>query len=136
MHGQVKLDPYGLLCHVNYFEADAFARWKNKRLPNEFEWEYTANNCINSTDEFKVYDLFGCLWQWTSSYFTPYPNYKPYKGSLGEYNGKFMSNQIVLRGSSFATPNPKLPFAANNIKLPSKFLICVTPDKDVFAPLT
>ncbi len=91
--------------HISYYEADAYARWSKKRLPTEFEWEISANKLSKKNNNFDSYNFFGALWQWTSSYFTPYPNYKPYSGSIGEYNGKFMSNQIVLRGSSYATPD-------------------------------
>mgnify|MGYP001233099802 CR=1 FL=1 len=102
--GKNEIDDNEPVSHISYYEAEAFARWSNKRLPNEFEWEYSAYNYLDKNKKSEIHNLFGSLWQWTNSYFTPYPNFKPYKGSLGEYNGKFMSNQIVLRGSSFVTP--------------------------------
>jgi ergothioneine biosynthesis protein EgtB len=83
--------------HVSYYEADAFARWTGKHLPSEFEWEAAAR-----TGE--LADAFGVVWQWTRSAYAPYPAYRPAAGALGEYNGKFMVNQMVLRGSSVATP--------------------------------
>jgi formylglycine-generating enzyme required for sulfatase activity len=83
--------------HVSYYEADAYARWAGKDLPTEQEWEIAANSGA-------LADAFGIVWQWTRSAYTPYPGYKPAPGALGEYNGKFMVNQIVLRGSSLATP--------------------------------
>ncbi|PPR79526.1 MAG: Hercynine oxygenase [Alphaproteobacteria bacterium MarineAlpha2_Bin1] len=101
--GKKEVDDDEPVSHINYYEADAYARWCKKRLPTEFEWEYAAKNSITNKNS-TILDLFGSVWQWTSSYFMPYPNYKPYRGSLGEYNGKFMSNQIVLRGSSYTTP--------------------------------
>jgi ergothioneine biosynthesis protein EgtB len=83
--------------HVSYYEADAFARWAGKHLPSEFEWEAAARAG-------ELEDAFGIVWQWTRSAYAPYPAYRPVAGALGEYNGKFMVNQMVLRGSSVATP--------------------------------
>ena len=83
--------------HVSYYEADAFARWAGKDLPTEAEWEVAAR--ANLLD-----DAFGIVWQWTRSAYLPYPGYRAADGALGEYNGKFMINQMVLRGSSHATP--------------------------------
>ena len=83
--------------HVSYYEADAFARWAGKHLPSEFEWEVAARAG-------ELEDAFGVVWQWTRSAYAPYPAYRPAAGALGEYNGKFMVNQMVLRGSSVATP--------------------------------
>ena len=84
------------VCHVSYFEADAFARWAGARLPTEFEWEATARSDA-------VEQLYGDVWQWTQSAYVAYPNYKPTTGAIGEYNGKWMADQWVLRGSSRAT---------------------------------
>ena len=83
--------------HVSYYEADAFARWAGKHLPSESEWEVAARAG-------ELEDAFGVVWQWTRSAYGPYPAYRPVAGALGEYNGKFMVNQMVLRGSSVATP--------------------------------
>ncbi len=111
------------VCHVSYFEADAFARWAGKRLPTEFEWETSANNAapcgvfadvlfrnrepihpqIEAPAEDVGINMFGNVWQWTGSHYSPYPGYRPASGALGEYNGKFMCNQFVLRGGSCAT---------------------------------
>jgi ergothioneine biosynthesis protein EgtB len=85
------------VCHVSYYEADAFARWAGKDLPTEAEWEVAA---IGGALD----DAFGTVWQWTRSAYAPYPGYRAAAGALGEYNGKFMVNQMVLRGSSLATP--------------------------------
>ena len=81
------------VCHVSYYEADAYARWCGKRLPTEFEWE-AANAYFN----------WGQRWEWTNSAYLPYPGFQTAEGAVGEYNGKFMSSQMVLRGASVATP--------------------------------
>ena len=85
--------------HVSFYEADAFARWSGARLPTEMEWEVAA-----TAEATGLAQLYGDVWQWTRSAYAPYPGYAPPAGALGEYNGKFMSNQIVLRGGSCATP--------------------------------
>jgi ergothioneine biosynthesis protein EgtB len=96
--GLKPVDPEQPVCHVSYYEADAFARWRGKHLPTEMEWEVAArSNELN--------DAFGIVWQWTRSSYSPYPGYSTVEGALGEYNGKFMVNQLVLRGSSLATPD-------------------------------
>ena len=116
--GEIDLDPYRSVCHVSYYEADAFARWSGARLPSEAEWEQVAVNRPVSGNlldqrEFHpggsdsgdhVSQLFGDVWEWTQSPYSAYPGYEPLAGSLGEYNGKFMCNQMVLRGGSCATP--------------------------------
>jgi ergothioneine biosynthesis protein EgtB len=95
--GLQPIDPSSPVCHVSYYEADAFARWSGKHLPTEMEWEVAARgNELN--------DAFGIVWQWTRSAYSPYPGFRAIDGALGEYNGKFMVNQLVLRGSSLATP--------------------------------
>ncbi len=91
------VDPAAPVCHVSYYEADAFARWRGKHLPTEMEWEVAARAGL-------LNDAFGAVWQWTRSAYSPYPGYRAVEGALGEYNGKFMVNQLVLRGSSLATP--------------------------------
>ncbi len=95
--GLRRVDPAQPVCHVSYYEADAFARWSGKDLPTEGEWEVAAKRGA-------IADAFGIVWQWTRSAYSPYPGYKAAPGALGEYNGKFMVNQMVLRGSSLATP--------------------------------
>ena len=83
--------------HVSYYEAEAFARFAGKHLPSEAEWEVAARAGL-------LADAFGIAWQWTRSAYLPYPGYRAAEGALGEYNGKFMVSQMVLRGSSLATP--------------------------------
>jgi ergothioneine biosynthesis protein EgtB len=95
--GLKPVDPAMPVCHISYYEADAFARWAEKHLPTEFEWEVAARAGI-------IGDAFGIVWQWTRSAYLSYPGYRADPGALGEYNGKFMVNQMVLRGSSLATP--------------------------------
>ena len=115
LHGVQPLDLSIPVCHVSYYEADAFARWAGARLPTEFEWEAAAqstNELVHGTfaDEEHFHPraqnstYCGDCWQWTSSSYAPYPGYRSLEGTLGEYNGKFMSNQYVLRGGSCATP--------------------------------
>ncbi|KQS52647.1 MAG: ergothioneine biosynthesis protein EgtB [Flavobacteriaceae bacterium] len=91
--GLEKLNPEAILTHISFYEAVAFAAWKKMRLPTEFEWEAAA-------DKFN----WGKRWEWTNSAYLPYPNFKKPEGAIGEYNGKFMVNQMVLRGASCATP--------------------------------
>ena len=92
------VDPGLPVTHISYYEADAYARWAGRDLPTEQDWEVAARNGA-------LGDAFGLVWQWTRSAYTAYPGYRPVAGALGEYNGKFMSNQFVLRGSSVATPD-------------------------------
>jgi ergothioneine biosynthesis protein EgtB len=95
--GEQPVDPEAAVCHISYFEAEAFARWAGKHLPSEEEWETAARAGL-------LDDAFGAVWQWTRSAYLPYPGYRAAEGALGEYNGKFMVSQMVLRGSSCATP--------------------------------
>jgi ergothioneine biosynthesis protein EgtB len=95
--GLQRIEETAPVCHVSYYEADAFARWSGKHLPSEQEWEVAARAG-------ELHDAFGVVWQWTRSAYSPYPAYRAVEGALGEYNGKFMVNQMVLRGSSLATP--------------------------------
>jgi ergothioneine biosynthesis protein EgtB len=96
--GMAPLDPDSPVCHVSYYEADAYARWAGHRLPTEAEWEVAARMHP------ELPRLFGDRWQWTQSAYVAYPGYAPPAGAIGEYNGKWMSDQWVLRGSSIATP--------------------------------
>jgi ergothioneine biosynthesis protein EgtB len=98
LHGVAPLDLRAPAAHLSMFEADAYVRWAGARLPTEAEWE------VASADQ-RMRQLFGHCWQWTSSSYSAYPGYRPVEGALGEYNGKFMVNQYVLRGSSQATPS-------------------------------
>ncbi|MGC2695246.1 MAG: ergothioneine biosynthesis protein EgtB [Candidatus Angelobacter sp.] len=119
--GRRKVEEAEPVCHVSYYEADAFARWAGARLPTEFEWEVAASrlpvqgNLLENgnfhpevappaLEEGQPVQMFGDGWEWTASAYLAYPGYKPAPGALGEYNGKFMSGQMVLRGGSCATP--------------------------------
>jgi ergothioneine biosynthesis protein EgtB len=120
LHGLQALDPQGAAIHLSYFEADAYARWAGARLPTEFEWEAAAMKANQQTDATDIgylghlhprscgqaglAQLYGVAWQWTASSYAPYPGYAAAEGAIGEYNGKFMVNQYVLRGSSCVTP--------------------------------
>jgi ergothioneine biosynthesis protein EgtB len=114
LDGLKAVDPAEPVCHISYYEADAFARWRDSRLPTEEEWEVAAAR-IPARGSFlretaarpRVAEgpqMFGDVWEWTSSPYVAYPGFKPAEGLLGEYNGKFMVNQLVLRGGSCATP--------------------------------
>lgn len=120
LHGRRPLDLTAPVVHVSHYEADAFARWSGARLPTEFEWEHavrtlgdpagpaTTIESLRPTaapDEAgDLADWCGQVWQWTASAYLPYPGFRPAAGAVGEYNGKFMSGQMVLRGGSFHTP--------------------------------
>ena len=116
LYGRKPLDPNTPVSHVSGYEADAFARWADYRLPSEFEWESLAGQgplqgqfvdegCLHPRGPADEADnqMHGCLWEWTSSAYSPYPGYRPAAGAVGEYNGKFMANQLVLRGGSCVT---------------------------------
>ena len=127
LSGMRSVDPHEPVCHLSYFEADAYARWAGARLPSEAEWEVAARTVWDGdgdapgsfADAGRLHpapaasggdgapaalrQMYGEVWQWTHSQYSPYPGYKPLDGALGEYNGKFMANQFVLRGGSVAT---------------------------------
>lgn len=112
--GVQPLDTNAPVCHINYYEADAFARWAGYRLPTEFEWEVASLEQFNESALVKSHYLhpspehnswFQQVWQWTQSSYAPYPGFKPEEGAVGEYNGKFMCNQMVLRGGSCFSPS-------------------------------
>jgi ergothioneine biosynthesis protein EgtB len=130
--GSGPLDPHRPVCHVSWFEADAFARWNGRRLPTEFEWELAAD-AVPITGTFLegqewhpraamegpgLRQLFGDLWELTQSAYAPYPGYAPVEGALGEYNGKFMANQTVLRGGSCVTPHSHIRATYRNFFYP------------------
>ena len=102
--GQQALSAAEPVCHLSYYEADAYARWAGVRLCREDEWECMANADGNAPSGTQPRQMYGELWQWTGSAYLPYPGFRPRPGAVGEYNGKFMINQMVLRGGSFATP--------------------------------
>jgi ergothioneine biosynthesis protein EgtB len=123
LDGMKEVQPAEPVCHVSYYEADAYARWANARLPLEAEWEVAAEEALeggnfvesgnlhpsasgppDAQGERSLRQLFGDVWEWTASPYMAYPGYRPWSGALGEYNGKFMCNQMVLRGGSCVTP--------------------------------
>ena len=110
--GLKPIDPSSPVQHVSYYEADAFARFAGRHLPSEAEWEVAARANV-------IADAFGIGWQWTRSAYLPYPGYRAAEGALGEYNGKFMISQMVLRGSSLATPDGHERVSYRNFFYPS-----------------
>ncbi len=141
LSGLREVDPAEPVCHVSYYEADAFARWSGVRLPTEFEWSAAA--CSSTSDEANLLDLnvfqprplsvlaasgrsplrlrqvLGDVWEWTSSAYAAYPGFEPAQGALGEYNGKFMVNQMVLKGGCCVTPADHVRISYRNFFPPS-----------------
>ncbi|MDO9568208.1 MAG: ergothioneine biosynthesis protein EgtB [Hydrogenophaga sp.] len=139
LHGRMPIDPHTPVVHISWFEADAYARWRAAqdgepiRLPTEAEWEHAARTigpALHSQGNFLdsgalhpmplahsgpgLQQMGGDVWEWTASPYTPYPGYRPWAGAVGEYNGKFMVNQMVLRGGSCATPREHIRASYRN----------------------
>ena len=138
LDGLHPIRPAAPVTHVSYYEADAFAHWAGARLPTEAEWESAAAafsaSSGNQLDEAGparpratravegLCQMFGDVWQWTGSAFLPYPGFRPAAGAVGEYNGKFMSGQFVLKGASCATPRGHSRDELPQLLLPSSAL--------------
>jgi ergothioneine biosynthesis protein EgtB len=139
LNGLIPLNPSEPVCHISFYEADAYAKWRGAKLPSEEEWEhFVVSNAITtaegnfletgifhpqaSTQQYEAFpqQFFGDLWEWTASAYSAYPGYNPFRGTLGEYNGKFMSNQMVMRGGCCVTPKSHIRASYRNFFQPEK----------------